>query len=119
MGLKGCSCIVIDHLQYTPPPLLPYVHPFNKCITTNKTQNKNYSYKVTILKYNSYSRHIQFLGTHFLIFCLKSAKSLIVLRSLGTIVSHTMGPNHLKNCSPLQTVLTFGLVCGILHSILI
>ena len=55
--------------------------------------------------YSLHNLYKQFAGTQSLLVILKFSRFEITLKLPGSIVSHTTGPNDLKDCSPLYPIL--------------
>ena len=70
---------------------------------SNVLMNRNWP------SYSLQSLHMQFIGTHFLISSLNFSSAVILLKCSGSMVSHTTGPNHLKDNFPMYSVFTFGI----------
>ena len=65
------------------------------------------------LTYVLQSLHLQ-IGIHFLISSLNLSSTLISLYTLGSIVSHTIGPKYLNDNFPIYSVFTFGITNAVL-----
>ena len=63
----------------------------------------------TPASYSLQSLHSQLFGTHFLILSWNVFRSVILLKYSGSMVSHTTGPNHLKDNFPMYSLLAFGI----------